>query len=47
MPAIAITAVWQVLPAMIDRGHGTLLVSTGAWDVYTTRTEPEHRYDVL
>jgi NAD(P)-dependent dehydrogenase (short-subunit alcohol dehydrogenase family) len=105
----AITAVQQVLPAMIERGHGTLLFSTGAssvnpipmmgnvgiataglrnwvlnlnqvlagqgiyaahiplavwmgrggpesepdtiaqlyWDLYTTRTEAEHLYDVL
>jgi NAD(P)-dependent dehydrogenase (short-subunit alcohol dehydrogenase family) len=105
----AITAVRQVLPAMIERGHGTLLFSTGAssvnptpmmgnvgiasaglrnwvlnlnqvlagqgiyaahiplavwmgrggpesepdtiaqlyWDLYTTRAEAEHLYDVL
>jgi NAD(P)-dependent dehydrogenase (short-subunit alcohol dehydrogenase family) len=29
----AITAVQQVLPAMIDRGHGTLLFTTGASSV--------------
>lgn len=105
----AITAVQQVLPAMVERGHGTLLFSTGAssvnpmpmmgnvgiasaglrnwvlnlnqvlagqgiyaahiplavwmgrggpesepdtiaqlyWDLYTSRTEAEHLYDVL